>query len=111
MSGSPSSGIRPAAYKTGAGNVSQTGDLAIGKSDVNVLSAASLCSTEESCHDGVAGVEASCKICYCNADFGWRAVAMACYVHETHLTKCHISQITRRISSMDLIAYASTITS
>lgn len=55
--------------------------MAVRKGDVDVLAFASLDTTEESCHYGVAGVETGGKVGDSDADFGRWAVAVAGDVH------------------------------
>lgn len=87
--GSPSAGVSLAANETAAGNVCESRSLAIAQSDINVLALAALASSQQSCHDAVAGVQTSCQVCDGDADLDGRTIASASDVHEAKLGLDH----------------------
>lgn len=86
---SPAAAVSLAANEAAARDVGKSRGLAIAQCNINVLSLSTLASSNQSCHDAVASIEASCEISDSDANLDGWAVPGAGDVHETKFSLDH----------------------
>lgn len=105
MSRAPPARVLLSADETATRDVCEGRSLAVTQCDVDVLTLASLGSTQKRRHDTIARVETSCEICHGNSNLDGRAIPSTSDVHQAELSLDHdIVARTFRVGSRLAIA-------